>query len=243
MVFANVDVDVCEELDVEKFDVEVMPTFQAFVGGQKVGELLGADKRQLEGFVKKHTPGGSKQPSSEPEPEPELDVSALTRAQAASGAARSERLEKVSAILDSAAAAGSAANDSARLKQLSKGGAMSTSERAGGVVRPGIVHRLDRGTSGVMVVAKNEAAHAHLSSQFENRSTRRLYLAIVWGVPVPAQGRIETHVGRDPNDRLRQAVLPPGQGARYLLHKRFLRTTQQRACPELAILWHQDYLA
>ena len=92
---------------------------------------------------------------------------------------------------------------------------MSASERAGGIVRPGIVHRLDRGTTGVMVVAKTEASHAHLSSQFASRATRRLYLAIVWGVPVPAAGRIETQLGRDPGDRLRQAVLPPGKTTRY----------------------------
>ena len=98
---------------------------------------------------------------------------------------------------------------------LSAGGSVSRSERAGGIVRPGIVHRLDRGTTGVMVVAKNQAAHAHLASQFEQRTTRRLYLAIVWGVPVPASGRIATHIGRDPNERLRQAVLPEGSSTRH----------------------------
>lgn len=106
-------------------------------------------------------------------------------------------------------------DDQETSQQLSIGGKMSESERFGGIVRPGIVHRLDRGTSGVMVVAKNDASHAHLSSQFEHRTTRRLYLAIVWGVPLQATGRIETHMGRDPGDRLRQAVLPPGKTTRY----------------------------
>ena len=113
VVLAKVDVDDCEGFDAENFEVEVMPTFQAFKNGQKVGEFSGADKAQLDAFVRKHTPGGSKKPSLEPEPEPEPDVST-----AAAGAARSERLEKLTAV--------SGAYDGAQLKQLSKGGAMST---------------------------------------------------------------------------------------------------------------------
>ena len=75
-------------------------------------------------------------------------------------------------------------------------------------VRPGIVHRLDKGTSGVMVVAKNAKAHGALCDQFAARATRRRYVAIVSGVPSPSKGRIEAPIGRDPRDRLRMAVTP-----------------------------------
>jgi 23S rRNA pseudouridine1911/1915/1917 synthase len=70
----------------------------------------------------------------------------------------------------------------------------------GGELRPGIVHRLDRGTSGVMVVAKNDAAHQELSRQFTLREVEKEYAALVWGV-VQAGRRIESPIGRDPNDR------------------------------------------
>ncbi len=85
----------------------------------------------------------------------------------------------------------------------------------GGVRRPGIVHRLDKDTSGVMVVAKNDRAHQALSAQFADhgRTTpmRRSYLALVWGVPSRMAGTIETHLGRSPRDRLKQAVVSPSQ--------------------------------
>jgi len=77
-----------------------------------------------------------------------------------------------------------------------------------GSIRPGIVHRLDRGTSGVMVVAKDAAAHNSLCDQFASRSVRRRYVAILSGVPIPSKGRIEAPIGRDPRDRLRMAVTP-----------------------------------
>lgn len=67
--------------------------------------------------------------------------------------------------------------------------------------RPGIVHRLDKNTSGVMVVAKNTATHRALSFQFKNRSVRKEYLALVYGTPSPAQGTIDAPVGRDPKNR------------------------------------------
>lgn len=81
----------------------------------------------------------------------------------------------------------------------------------GGVKRPGIVHRLDKDTSGVMVVAKNDRAHAALSAQFADhgRSTgmRRAYLALVWGAPARMTGVIETFLGRSSRDRKKQAVV------------------------------------
>jgi 23S rRNA pseudouridine1911/1915/1917 synthase len=70
----------------------------------------------------------------------------------------------------------------------------------GGERRPGIVHRLDRGTSGLMVVAKNDAAHHELARQFHDREVEKEYVALVWGV-VQAGRRIEEPIGRDPVDR------------------------------------------
>lgn len=70
----------------------------------------------------------------------------------------------------------------------------------GGEKRPGIVHRLDRGTSGLMVVAKHDAAHQELARQFHDREVEKDYVALVWGV-VQAGRRIEEPIGRDPNNR------------------------------------------
>ena len=80
----------------------------------------------------------------------------------------------------------------------------------GVTMRPGIVHRLDKGTSGVMVVAKDAAAHNSLCDQFAAREVRRRYVAILSGVPTPKKGRIGGPIGRDPRDRLRMAVTPGG---------------------------------
>lgn len=76
-----------------------------------------------------------------------------------------------------------------------------------GVVRPGIVHRLDKDTSGVIVVAKNDAAHLSLSEQIQHKTARRTYLAIVRGNVKPDEGRIETMLGRDGKDRKKMAVV------------------------------------
>lgn len=80
----------------------------------------------------------------------------------------------------------------------------------GGVARPGIVHRLDKGTSGLMVAAKNDAAHRHLSAELAERKLERAYKALVWGVPKPRQGRVEAPIGRDPRNRKRMAVVERG---------------------------------
>ena len=77
----------------------------------------------------------------------------------------------------------------------------------GGVERPGIVHRLDKDTSGVMVVAKTDAAHQGLSAQFAAHSVERAYLAAVRGAPRPRAGRIETRLARSPGNRKKQAVV------------------------------------
>lgn len=76
----------------------------------------------------------------------------------------------------------------------------------GGVLRPGIVHRLDRGTSGVIVAAKNDAAHQHLSAQFAEHSIDRVYRTLVRGLPRSETGRIDRAIGRHPKDRKRMSV-------------------------------------
>ena len=76
----------------------------------------------------------------------------------------------------------------------------------GGVERPGIVHRLDQGTSGVMVVAKTDDAHRHLAEQFEQHTVERAYRAVVRGVPSADQGRVDRSIGRHPRDRKRMSV-------------------------------------
>jgi 23S rRNA pseudouridine1911/1915/1917 synthase len=75
----------------------------------------------------------------------------------------------------------------------------------GGELRPGIVHRLDRGTSGVMIAAKNDAAHQELSRQFHDREVEKEYIALVWGL-VQAGKRIDAPIGRDPNDRQKMST-------------------------------------
>jgi 23S rRNA pseudouridine1911/1915/1917 synthase len=75
----------------------------------------------------------------------------------------------------------------------------------GGELRPGIVHRLDRGTSGLMVVAKNDRSHQELSRQFQDREVEKEYVALVWGV-VQAGKRIEEPIGRDPNNRQKMST-------------------------------------
>ena len=75
----------------------------------------------------------------------------------------------------------------------------------GGELRPGIVHRLDRGTSGLMVVAKHDAAHQELSRQFSDREVEKEYVALVWGV-VQAGRRIDAAIGRDPKDRQKMST-------------------------------------
>lgn len=80
----------------------------------------------------------------------------------------------------------------------------------GGVLRPGIVHRLDRGTSGLLVVAKNDEAHISLSRQLMERRVTRIYLALVWGEMPAPDGTIELPIGRSPGDRKRMAVVHEG---------------------------------
>lgn len=93
----------------------------------------------------------------------------------------------------------------------------------GGEIRPGIVHRLDKDTSGLMMVAKTHQAHNNLSEQIKARQVTKGYLALVEGVPSPAQGKVDAPVGRHPRRRTRMAVLVGGKEARtsYKVREKF----------------------
>jgi 23S rRNA pseudouridine1911/1915/1917 synthase len=93
----------------------------------------------------------------------------------------------------------------------------STLPSLGGAERAGIVHRLDRDTSGVMVVAKSQRALTELSRQFSSHTQERRYLALCYGTPPLPSGTLETWHGRDPRNRLRFAVVAEGQGKRARL--------------------------
>lgn len=82
-----------------------------------------------------------------------------------------------------------------------------------GVMRPGIVHRLDKETSGLLLVAKNDFAHAALSSQIQTKTCKRYYKALVQYVLKEGSGEVKTYFGRDPKNRLKMAVLPEGKVA------------------------------
>jgi 23S rRNA pseudouridine1911/1915/1917 synthase len=95
----------------------------------------------------------------------------------------------------------------------------------GGVRRPGIVHRLDKDTSGLLVVAKTDPVHRALSRDFAGRRIERAYSAFVWGVPVPASGEITGNIGRSPTNRKKMAVVGETRGkpaiTRYRVEHRF----------------------
>ena len=93
----------------------------------------------------------------------------------------------------------------------------------GGVARPGIVHRLDKDTSGVMVAAKSDAAHQGLSALFAAHDIDRVYVALTRGAPHPAKGTVQTRLGRSPHDRKKIAVLTTG-GREAITHYRVERT-------------------
>lgn len=83
----------------------------------------------------------------------------------------------------------------------------------GGVARPGIVHRIDKETSGLLAVAKNDAAHQHLSAQLKDRTLKRTYIAYVWSALTPREGFIEAPIARHPRQRKQMAVVPNGKEA------------------------------
>jgi len=93
----------------------------------------------------------------------------------------------------------------------------------GGVARPGIVHRIDKDTSGLLVVAKTDPAHEALSRQFAAHSVERLYTAVVDGAPDPPSGRIEGALARSSANRQKMAIVPAGRGKHAVTHYRSLR--------------------
>ena len=104
----------------------------------------------------------------------------------------------------------------------------------GGVVRPGIVHRIDKETSGLLVVAKTDAAHEGLAKQFADHSIHRAYLAIVAGVPKQPSGTVSGHIGRSDHDRKKMAVLHElnKRGKHAVTHYRLIETLASAALVE-----------
>ena len=90
--------------------------------------------------------------------------------------------------------------------------ALDSLSGVGGVLRPGIVHRIDKDTTGLLVVAKNDKAHVSLAAQIAEKSAHRIYYALLEGIVKDDEGRIVTDIGRHPQDRLKMAVLPDGMG-------------------------------
>jgi 23S rRNA pseudouridine1911/1915/1917 synthase len=93
----------------------------------------------------------------------------------------------------------------------------------GGVARPGIVHRIDKDTSGLLVVAKTDVAHEGLAAQFARHSIHRLYRAVVAGMPVPASGSVDAPLARSAVNRKKMAVVSDGRGKRAVTHYRVVR--------------------
>jgi len=101
---------------------------------------------------------------------------------------------------------------------------------AGDAVRPGIVHRLDKGTTGLILLAKTDEAHAAMTAQWQEGKVTKVYQALVWGVPDPPEGEVESHIGRHP--RFRQMMATEVPGGRWALSR--YKTTA--AFPEAARL-------
>jgi 23S rRNA pseudouridine1911/1915/1917 synthase len=96
--------------------------------------------------------------------------------------------------------------------------------------RMGLVHRIDKDTSGLLVVAKTPDAKTHLGKQFFNKTTKRQYIAVTWGIPSPTKGRVEGNIGRSLKDRLQMAVFPDGsQGKHAVTHYEVLEPLEHVA--------------
>jgi 23S rRNA pseudouridine1911/1915/1917 synthase len=102
----------------------------------------------------------------------------------------------------------------------------------GGVARPGIVHRIDKDTSGLLVAAKTDVAHEGLSAQFARHSIDRRYQAIVYGVPNPASGSVDAPLARSSANRQKMAIVAEGRGKRAVTHYRLLRPLRDAALVE-----------
>lgn len=102
----------------------------------------------------------------------------------------------------------------------------------GGVARPGIVHRIDKDTSGLLVVAKSDKAHEGLARQFKDHSIDRLYAAIVYGIPTPGTGIVDAWIGRSDADRKEMAVHREGRGKHAVTHYRVMERLRGAAMVE-----------
>ena len=102
----------------------------------------------------------------------------------------------------------------------------------GGVARPGIVHRIDKDTSGLLVVAKHDRAHEGLARQFADHSIDRRYLAIVAGLPVRAEGTVDAPLARSPVNRKKIAIVQAGKGKRAVTHWKRLTLLNHAALVE-----------
>jgi 23S rRNA pseudouridine1911/1915/1917 synthase len=105
----------------------------------------------------------------------------------------------------------------------------------GGTLRPGIVHRLDKDTSGLLVVAKHAAAMEGLAGQFQSRTVEKTYMAITAGIPFPLQGRIETQIGRSRHDRKKMSTRPAAAGKQAVSRYRVLAISDPFALVEVGI--------
>jgi 23S rRNA pseudouridine1911/1915/1917 synthase len=106
-------------------------------------------------------------------------------------------------------------------------------EGIGGEQRPGIVHRLDKNTSGLIILAKNDPMHRWLVNRFRDRKVKKIYLALVDGAPPTPTGRIETPIGRSSSDRKKMAVVPPSHGRESITEFRTVETYSQHTLLEV----------
>ena len=109
-------------------------------------------------------------------------------------------------------------------------------EGIGGEIRPGVVHRLDKDTSGVIILAKNDNALQWLQAQFMERTVKKAYIALVDGVPPTPTGRVEAPIGRDPSHRKKMAVVSLGKGRNAISEYKTLESFTNHTLLEVSIL-------
>lgn len=106
----------------------------------------------------------------------------------------------------------------------------------GGEKRPGIVHRIDKETSGLLVVAKHDKAHKGLSEQFAEHSIDRRYLAFVWGVAQPRRGTVDAHIGRSRTNRIKMAIVSAKHGRHAVTHYKTMQTFGNPSLPTASLM-------
>lgn len=106
-------------------------------------------------------------------------------------------------------------------------------EGINGEQRPGVVHRLDKDTSGIILLAKNDPAQQWLQEQFRQRKVQKIYLALVDGQPPTPEGRVEAAIGRDPSHRKKMAILPEGRGRASVSEYKVLKSYKNHTLVEV----------